>query len=114
MIGEDALQWCRAQPNVSEERPFGPDTLVFKIGGRMFAAFPDVAHPDRMTLKGDPELSEILRDHYPGVQPGYHTNKRHWNTVALDGSVPEEVVAQLLADAYRLVARSLPDYAGRG
>ena len=114
MIGAVALQWCRVQPNVSEERPFGPETLVFKVGGRMFAAFPDAANPDRMTLKGDPDLAEILRDQYPGVQPGYHMNKRHWNTVALDGSVPEDVVAQLLADAYRLVARSGPARAARG
>jgi predicted DNA-binding protein (MmcQ/YjbR family) len=110
MTGRDVLAWCRAQARVSEERPFGPETLVFKVDGRMFAALPAVTDPDRVTLKGDPGLAEILREQYAAVRPGYHMNKRHWNTVTLDGSVPEDVVGQLLADAYRLVAR--PDRKG--
>jgi predicted DNA-binding protein (MmcQ/YjbR family) len=87
-----------------EETPFGPDTLVFKAGGRMFAAVASV-DPDSVTLKADPDLAEFLREQYAGVRPGYHMNKRHWNTVALDGSVPTDIIRQLLEQSYALVSR---------
>ena len=104
MDGKAVLAWCRGQPDVSEGTPFGPDALVFKVGGRMFAACPVMANPDRITLKADPDLAEALRAQFPGVRPGYHMNKRHWNTVALDGGVPTGVIRQLLEQSYALVA----------
>jgi predicted DNA-binding protein (MmcQ/YjbR family) len=106
MNGQDVLRWCRAQVDVSEERPFGPETIVFKVHGHMFAACPAVADPNHITLKGDPGLSETLREQYPAIKPGYHLNKRHWNTIDLDGTVPGEVLTQLLGDSYRLVVGS--------
>jgi predicted DNA-binding protein (MmcQ/YjbR family) len=105
MDGRAVLDWCRRQPGATEETPFGPETLVFKVGGRMFAAAA-ARDPDAVTLKADPDLAEFLREQYPGVRPGYHMNKRHWNTVALDGSVPTDVVRQLLEQSYALVSRA--------
>ncbi len=70
----------------------------------MFAAAA-VVGPDSVTLKADPDLAEFLREQYPGIRLGYHMNKRHWNTVALDGSVPSDVIRQLLEQSCRLVSR---------
>ena len=78
-------------PSHTEETPYGPETLVIKVGGGMFAAAASV-DPDSVALKADPDLAEFLREQYPGIRPGYHINKRHWNTVALDGSVPTDVI----------------------
>ena len=111
MDGAAVLAWCRRQPGATEETPFGPDTLVFKVGGRMFAAVAAV-DPDSVTLKADPDLAEFLRGQYPGLRPGYHMNKRHWTTVRLDGSVPADVIRQLLEQSYALV--SLPTSGRRG
>lgn len=88
--------------------PFGPDTRVFKVGGKMFAACPRGTNPNRVNLKTDPATALHLRRQYSGVHPGYHMNKRHWNTVLLDGSVPSDVIKQMLDDSYRLVVASLP------
>jgi predicted DNA-binding protein (MmcQ/YjbR family) len=111
MDGRAVLEWCRRQPGATEETPFGPETLVFKVGGRMFAAAA-VLDPDAVTLKADPDLAEFLREQYPGVRPGYHMNKRHWNTIALDGSVPTTIVRQLLEQSYALVSRATPGRRG--
>jgi predicted DNA-binding protein (MmcQ/YjbR family) len=104
MDGRAVLAWCRRQPWATEETPFGRDTLVFEVRGRMFAAAAGV-DPDSVTLKADPDLAEFLREQGPGITPGYHMNKRHWNTVALDGSVPTDVIRQLLEQSYGLVSR---------
>jgi predicted DNA-binding protein (MmcQ/YjbR family) len=101
--GQDVLAWCRGQADVSEERPFGPETIVFKRNGKMFLTLPAEHTPARMTLKNDPNLAEALREQYPAIQPGYHMNKRHWSTIALDGSVPGNTLQQLVEDAYGLV-----------
>ena len=88
------------------EYPFGPDTAVFKIRGKMFALVPD-DEPLRLNLKCDPDEALFLRDIYPAVQPGYHMNKRHWNTVTIDGSVPVDVLQRMIKDSYALVVRGL-------
>ena len=103
MDGRDVLAWCRGQADVSEERPFGPETIVFKRDGKMFLALPAEERPDRVTLKNDPNLAEALREQYPAITPGYHMNKRHWSTIALDGSVPDATLRQLVEDAWALV-----------
>jgi len=90
-----------------EDRPFGPDTAVFKVMGKMFALFPDQGELT-INLKCDPDEALFLRDIYPAVQPGYHMNKRHWNTVFLDGSIPEDVLQRMIDDSYALVVGSLP------
>jgi predicted DNA-binding protein (MmcQ/YjbR family) len=88
---------------VAEEFPFGPEARVFKVHGKMFAIFPSGAAPQHVTLKCDPGIAERLRRDYEAITPGYHTNKRHWNTVQLDGSIPTGVVRRMLASSYGLV-----------
>jgi predicted DNA-binding protein (MmcQ/YjbR family) len=100
--------WCLARSGASEEFPFGPDVSVFKVAGKMFALSGLDSRPLRVSLKCDPELAAALRATYPAIQPGYHLNKRHWNTVTLDGSLPDEMVVEMLEDSYDLVVAGLP------
>jgi predicted DNA-binding protein (MmcQ/YjbR family) len=81
---------------------------VFKVGGRMFALSRLAAEPLSVSLKCDPELAEQLRASYPEIEPGYHLNKRHWNTVRLNGSLPDRFVHELIEDSYDLVMEKLP------
>lgn len=98
---------CSAKPGVSEDYPFGPDTLVFKVMGKLFALCGVDDDPLAVNLKCEPELAELLRQKYDAVTPGYHMNKRHWNTVILDGSVPEAEVLALIDLSYTLVVKGL-------
>ncbi|MGH8930658.1 MAG: MmcQ/YjbR family DNA-binding protein [Egibacteraceae bacterium] len=97
-------------PEAVEEEPFGPGTLVFKVGGKIFAITGDGSDesPARVSLKCEPGLALELRAMYPCVRPGYHLNKRHWNTVTLDGSVPREEVLDLIGHSYERVVAGLP------
>ena len=97
-----------SQPGAVEERPFAPDIPVYKVGGKMFALLSPDASPPRLTLKLDPLLGQQLRSAYPAVQPGYHMNKEHWNTIALDGSVPEKELLSWIDESYALVLSKLP------
>ena len=99
---------CLALPGASEEFPFGDEVSVFKVGGKMFALSILDAEPLQVSVKCDPELAVQLRSAYSAIAPGYHLNKRHWNTITLDGSVPDEMVTDLLGDSYDLVVASLP------
>ena len=90
-----------------EEYPFDATTLVFKVGGKMFALVAEDGEPPRVTLKCDPPEAEALRAAFPAIRPGYHMNRVHWNTVTLDGSVPDDVVREMMDDSYALVVRSL-------
>ncbi|GAC1481911.1 MAG: MmcQ/YjbR family DNA-binding protein [Candidatus Dormibacteria bacterium] len=103
MRGRAVVAWCRRQPGALEEFPFGPQTRVFKVHGKMFAICPNDAAPEHVTLKCDPGIAERLRRDYEGVTPGYHTNKRHWNTVQLNGSIPGSLVRRMLESSYGLV-----------
>jgi predicted DNA-binding protein (MmcQ/YjbR family) len=107
MDGRAVLRWCRARPGVSEELPFGPDTRVFKVGGRMFAVLPATDDPEHVGLKCEPRFAEHLRAEHRAIAPGYHLNKRHWNTVRLDGSLPSDLVEELLGHSYTLVVDGL-------
>jgi predicted DNA-binding protein (MmcQ/YjbR family) len=78
---------CLALPGAMEEFPFGDEVSVFKVGGKMFALCPLDGEPLQLSIKCDPEFAVQLRASYPAVAPGYHRNKRHWNTITLDGSV---------------------------
>jgi predicted DNA-binding protein (MmcQ/YjbR family) len=91
-----------------EAFPFGPNTSVFKVGGRMFALSQLGADSLRVSLKCDPRLAEALRESHAAVIPGYHLNKRHWNTVVIDGSLPERMVKDMIEDSYDLVVSGLP------
>lgn len=105
---EDAIAHCLSQPHVTEETPFGPEVLVYKVGGKMFAWTEPDAFPSTMNLKCDPLRALDLRDRYAAIQPGYHMNKRHWNTVTLDGSLPVALVRELIEHSYQLVVGGLP------
>ncbi len=111
ITAEAARRACLAKPGAFLDRPFGPGTLVFKVGrrgaGRMFALMPASGDPLEISLKCDPELAVALRSRYPAVRPGYHLNKRHWNTIRLDGSVPDAHLAELIELSYVLVVRKL-------
>jgi predicted DNA-binding protein (MmcQ/YjbR family) len=98
---------CAAKPGAVEDYPFGDDVAVFKVADRMFALVPLGAEPPSVSLKCDPDLAAGLRDRYAAITPGYHLNKRHWNTVTLDGSVPAEEVAELIDHSYDLVVARL-------
>ena len=99
---------CLARPGATEEFPFGEQPAVFKVGGKMFALSALESRPLRVSLKCEPELGEGLRATYPAIQPGYHLNKRHWLTITLDGSVPDQTLVELLEDSYDLVVAGLP------
>lgn len=98
---------CLAKPGAVLDRPFGPETLVYKVAGRMFALVARRATPLQVSLKCDPELAVALRSSYPAITAGYHLNKRHWNTVCLDGSVPDATVRELIDLSYDLVVAKL-------
>ena len=91
-----------------ETFPFGPETSVFKVAGKMFALSQFDAESLRVSLKCEPPLAEALREAHGAVIPGYHLNKRHWNTVILDGSLPEQMVKDMIEDSYDLVVSALP------
>jgi len=104
----DVIGQCMRLPGAEETQPFGPEVLVYKVGGKMFALTAPEDVPPRLNLKCDPERALDLRDQYEAIRPGWHMNKRHWNTVVLDGSVPPGLVRELVAHSYRLVVASLP------
>jgi predicted DNA-binding protein (MmcQ/YjbR family) len=95
--------YCRSLPGATEGYPFSPEALVFKVGGRIFAIVVEAS----VSLKCDPLLALALREEFPAVTPGYHLNKRHWNTVQLDGSVPDDTLTDWIQDSYALAIASL-------
>ncbi|MEW1862486.1 MmcQ/YjbR family DNA-binding protein [Streptomyces sp. NBC_00669] len=95
-------------PETTEENPFGPGVDVYKVAGKVFAILSPDADPPSVSLKCDPALSLHLRDHYAAVTPGYHLNKKHWNTVALDGTIPPDEIDDLVAHSYSRVVAGLP------
>jgi len=100
---------CLALPGATEDMPFGPGVLVFKAGGKLFALVSLEAQPLRMNLKCEPQRALELRARWPGhILPGYHMNKRHWNTLVLDGHLPADLVRECLAHSHALVLRGLP------
>ncbi len=104
----DQLQaYCGGKAAVSWDTPFGPDVLVFRVAGKMFALAP-INVFDTVNLKCDPERAVELRERYEGIIPGYHMNKQHWNTVDVTGSVPEKLIRELVDHSYDLVFASLP------
>ena len=108
MIAAELRGYCLAFPGSAETFPFGSGTSVFKVAGKMFALCRLGQCPLRLSLKCEPLLAEQLRATHPAVLPGYHLNKRHWNTVILDGSVPERMVKDMIEDSYDLVVSLLP------
>jgi predicted DNA-binding protein (MmcQ/YjbR family) len=103
---DQVIEHCLGLPGAVEDYPFGDDVAVFKVGGKMFALVMLSGEPGRMNLKCDPERALELRARHAAVEPGYHANKKHWNTVILDGTVDE--LPDLIDHSYELVVASLP------
>jgi predicted DNA-binding protein (MmcQ/YjbR family) len=99
---------CLGFPGSSESFPFGAETSVFKVEGRIFAISRLARRPLEVSLKCDPLLAEQLREAHPAIRPGYHLNKRHWNTVTLDGSISDQMLRDMIEDSYDLVVSRLP------
>jgi predicted DNA-binding protein (MmcQ/YjbR family) len=108
MDAAELRRWCLAQPGAVEDFPFGPEHSVFKVGGKMFALTTIDRRPLEVSVKCEPELAVELRASYGAIRPGYHLNKRHWNTITLDGSLADQLVRDLIQDSYDLVADALP------
>lgn len=108
MTADELKALCLSFPGAREEFPFDERHSVFKVGGKLFAISALDGDPLSVSLKCDPPLAEQLRATYPAITPGYHLNKRHWNTVVVDGSVPEQLVRDMVEDSYDLVVASLP------
>jgi predicted DNA-binding protein (MmcQ/YjbR family) len=101
-------EYCLSKPAATEDTPFGPDNIVFKVEGKMFALAALDEVPPAVNLKCDPDLALELRDRYAQVRPGYHMNKKHWNTVELDGVIPGKEIKKMIDHSYDLVVKSLP------
>jgi predicted DNA-binding protein (MmcQ/YjbR family) len=105
---EEFRAYCLTKPRVTEDTPFGEDVLVFKVGGKMFALASLDQVPPQVNLKCDPELALDLRDRYEEIRPGYHMNKKHWNTVVLSGRIPAAELRRMIDHSYALIVASLP------
>ena len=105
---ETFREYCLNKPAATEGTPFGPDNIVFKVEGKMFALAALDEVPPAVNLKCDPDLALELRDRYEQVRPGYHMNKKHWNTVVLDGVIAEREIKKMIDHSYGLVVQSLP------
>jgi predicted DNA-binding protein (MmcQ/YjbR family) len=101
-------EYCLSKPGATEGTPFGPDVLVFKVGGKMFALAALNEVPTTVNLKCDPDLALDLRDRYEQVRPGYHMNKKHWNTIEIESSIPHAELRKMIDHSYDLVVESLP------
>ena len=104
---EAFVDYCLAKPGVEETTPFGPDTLVMKVMGKMFAATGLDAEEFRVNLKCEPQRALELREQYPEIIPGWHMNKTHWNTVYFEQGLPEELLRDLIDHSYELVVDGL-------
>jgi len=105
---ESFRDYCIAKSGTTEDLPFGPEHIVFKVGGKMFALLALDEVPSTANLKCDPDRALELRDRYEQVRPGYHMNKKHWNTVELNTGLPEAELRWMIDDSYALVVRALP------
>jgi predicted DNA-binding protein (MmcQ/YjbR family) len=103
MNAKEAYAYLLAKKGAVADYPFGPEHCVPKVGGKMFA----ILTGEAVSLKCEPALAELLRRTYPAIQPGYHLNKTHWNTIALDGSVPDAELRAQMDMSYDLVLKSL-------
>ena len=98
---------CLAFDGCEESTPFGPDVLVYKVGGKMFCLF-NIQNFTGINVKCDPDLAIELRERYPAVEPGYHMSKKHWNTLRVDMNLNADFIRQQIQNSYTLVLRSLP------
>lgn len=104
MNHKNVEEYILSMPNARLEYPFGDDVAVYKVGEHMFALITEGKEPINLSLKCDPQLSRLLREKYETVMPGYHLNKKHWNTIVLSGQLPWDEVQALIRHSYDLVA----------
>jgi len=104
---EEIRDYCLTKPGVTEDMPFGEDTLVFRVGEKLFLLI-SLSQGDRFNVKCDPERAIELREQHTEVQPGYHMNKKHWNTVHTDGNLSRRQICDMIDHSYDLVLKSLP------
>ncbi len=105
MTHKQVEEYILSMPNAKLDYPFGEDVAVYKVKDKMFALIPEGKDPVRISLKCDPLLAETLRKKYETVLPGYHLNKKHWNTIVLSGQLPWEEIQGLIRHSYDLVAK---------
>lgn len=110
---ETLRQYCLSKTGATESFPFGEETLVFKVGGKIFALTSLDSTTLSVNLKCDPELAVELREQYDAVRPGYHMNKVHWNTVLINGTIRESDLKKWIDHSYELIVKSLPKTAQR-
>jgi predicted DNA-binding protein (MmcQ/YjbR family) len=103
---EEYRDYCLSKKGVTEECPFGPEILVFKVMGKIFS-LTDIDLFESVNLKCNPEIAILLRDKYEAVQPGYHMSKKHWNTILMNGSIPDPLFKKWIDHSYDLVVASL-------
>ena len=101
---ESLREYCLSRPGVEESTPFGPDTLVYKVNGKIFLLTSLDEEQLRFNVKCEPGKAIELREEYDCVQPGYHMNKKHWNTIIVNGSIPVKQLKEWINDSYELVA----------
>ena len=104
---ETIYEYCRAKACVEEGFPFGEETLVFKVSGKIFVLLSLDATPWQINLKCNPLWAIELREYYESIRPGYHMNKNHWNTAVLDGSIPTSLIFEMIDHSYELVVAGL-------
>lgn len=108
MTFDELRDYCLSKPATTESFPFDETTLVFKVSGKLFALSDMEARPMRVSLKCDPERAVDLRELHAAIQPAFHMNKRHWNTVTSDGSLRDSVIRELIDHSYERVVAGLP------
>lgn len=108
MNTEILREYCIAKDGATESFPFGEETLVFKVGGKIFALLDIESRPTTINLKCDPERAVLLREEFSVVKPGYHMNKKHWNTVTVNSSIRSSDLQEWINHSYDLVRKSLP------
>lgn len=102
---EQIREYCILKEDAEESLPFGPDALVFKVDGKIFLLLSLDAEQPQFNVKCDPDKAEELRAEYTCVLPGYHMNKKHWNTIIVDGSVSSAILKEWIDDSYKLVRK---------
>lgn len=104
---EKLIKYCLSQKGASEDYPFGPEPLVMKIASKMFSLISEKDGKIHISLKCDPFIAQSLRQQYPAIKPGYHLNKEHWNTVIIDGTIPDKELKWMIQHSYDMVIKTL-------
>jgi len=105
---ETLREYCLSKPSSEEAFPFGPDTLVYKVNGKVFLIAGLDSQPLSFNVKCDPDKAIELREEFDCVKPGYHMNKKHWNTIIMNGSLSNAQLKEMIDDSYNLIVQSLP------